>query len=806
MMKVRAKGTLPLPAMENTRARTRSQVLELFHHEGILPGGTIPRTRPHEGHAAAWVKRPASPHMSSMTAGVRSWPQAQRAAPSSRRASSARRETADIVIVGAGPVGVYSAILLSRFGLPCVVVDKGDGVYDLEKSMEMHPRAHVLNVRSMELLDEVGLYEPLEKEMPPLDQWKYFRYTTSLIGTEFGVIDHCDDGDGAYSNLRGSSHVFACHIAQPKLEYHLWKLARQSQGIRFLTQHEMTDIGKDGDDLVVKLCPHPPPSDAAAAGGAVDITCKYLIAADGSRSKVREVCNIGLEGKRGIESFVSIHFKCPELAGRLQGKFAMLYFVFNPKVIACIVAHDINQGEWVAQVPYFPPAQDGILRAEECHELIAAIIGAQPTGDVREGGEEGSNVSSGIAEDGRPISWKLCSWRPWSMDAMIASKYSVDGRIFLVGDAAHQFPPSGGFGLNCGLQDAHNLAWKLAAVLRCSKSASVLDSYQVERKPVARDTAMLSIENHARGLLVPSAVGLDRDMLSSMTQGLPASLLQSFSTSAKSLSQSLLQVAQSPLSLIQSFSKDPTSPPASSHNLEKMLKILLGTPMARAMQRTVIERKSIPLLFPEHDLGAKYPLNEVVRCGATESTGTGDSTSPSLGPIGKSSLPAGTRLYKPSGKPGSRLPHKFLRRVKDGRVASSSSWVSEHAVSPSVHAPQFVLFLVGSTKSIQCWVDSLGASDFLSVNLGKLALGKRAAVASTMEACIIGVTGEESPSGMSACELMVDESRGEFREVLGMQQEGAVLVRPDGYIAWRFVGSALDLKEAELRYLASVLT
>ena len=91
------------------------------------------------------------------------------------------------------------------------------------------------------------------------------------------------------------------------------------------------------------------------------------------------------------------------------------------------------------------------------------------------------------------------------MDAMIASRYSVDGRIFLVGDAAHQFPPSGGFGLNCGLQvqaaaaseargdrsqDAHNLAWKLAAALRCSKSASVLDSYQVERKPVARDTAV----------------------------------------------------------------------------------------------------------------------------------------------------------------------------------------------------------------------------------------------------------------------------------------------------------------------------
>eukprot|EP00960_Hanusia_phi_P060056 764385-Hanusia_phi.AAC.2 len=175
------------------------------------------------------------------------------------------------------------------------------------------------------------------------------------------------------------------------------------------------------------------------------------------------------------------------------------------QVIACIVAHDINQGEWVAQVspalnslsaltcpclqvPFFPPAQDGTLEAEECHDLIAAIIGAQRSETPSEGKQEGSNVSSGLAEDGKTISWKLCSWRPWSMDAMIASKYSVDRRIFLVGDAAHQFPPSGGFGLNCGLQVPSFYAPALPKVTDLGRTLIILlgswhQSFDAQRVP-----------------------------------------------------------------------------------------------------------------------------------------------------------------------------------------------------------------------------------------------------------------------------------------------------------------------------------
>eukprot|EP00960_Hanusia_phi_P060055 764385-Hanusia_phi.AAC.1 len=326
----RMRGRI-LPLLQGERLRTRGmdRTLVVLQPKGIQIERPIPRARLPVGQDA-WLRECFSSQAYNGTR-ARSGSCFPKAFFSSQRpASSDNCKDPEIVIIGAGPVGVYSAILLSRYGLPCVVVDRGDGVFDLEKSMEMHPRAHVLNVRTMELLDEVGLSSDLHREMPPLDQWRYFRYATSLIGTEFGVIDHCDDRDGAYSNLRSNSHVFACHIAQPKLEYHLWKLARQSDKITFLTHHELTDIGKDGEDLVVKLRGCSDPAHVARPEE-TDLRCKYLIGADGSRSKVREICNIGLEGKRGIESFVSIHFKCPELAGRLNGKFAMLYFVFNPK-------------------------------------------------------------------------------------------------------------------------------------------------------------------------------------------------------------------------------------------------------------------------------------------------------------------------------------------------------------------------------------------------------------------------------------------------------------------------------------------
>ena len=127
-------------------------------------------------------------------------------------------EIEDVLIVGAGPVGVYLSILLARMGVRSVVIDRSGTCFDSsDDERRMHPRAHVLHTRSMELLREIGIFEDVEKEMPALEQWKHFRYCTSLLGTELAAVDHCDDSDGAASNLRTNSPAFVAHLSQPRL-------------------------------------------------------------------------------------------------------------------------------------------------------------------------------------------------------------------------------------------------------------------------------------------------------------------------------------------------------------------------------------------------------------------------------------------------------------------------------------------------------------------------------------------------------------------------------------------------------------
>lgn len=275
----------------------------------------------------------------------------------------------DVLIVGAGPVGVYFSILLARMGVSTVVLEKtGTTVGKSDDERRTHPRAHVLHTRSMELMREIGLFEEIQREMPPLEQWKYFRYCTSLVGTELAAVDHCDNADGAFENLRRNSPAFVAHLSQPILESMLWRKTRQppsTEHTHFLPHHQLERLTMHGDHVEVglrhtKTGARTPHGDTDAHVPSLETRrFKYVVGADGARSDVRRLCGIQLEGKQGIESFISIHFECPALWKHMNSRGAMLYFIFNPKVMACMVAHDVEKGSWVAQVPFFPPLQDG---------------------------------------------------------------------------------------------------------------------------------------------------------------------------------------------------------------------------------------------------------------------------------------------------------------------------------------------------------------------------------------------------------------------------------------------------------------
>jgi hypothetical protein len=163
----------------------------------------------------------------------------------------------------------------------------------------------------------------------------------------------------------------------------------------------------------------------------------------------------------------------------------MLYFVFGPSAIVVLVAHNLATGEFVAQIPYFPPLQTPADFDEAaCRRVLAAAAGAD---DVR---------------------LRIASVRAWTMNAQVAGAFRV-GRLLLAGDAAHRFPPSGAFGMNTGVQDAHNLAWKLAAVVSGAAGDRLIDSYEAERRPVALANTALSLANWRQAVRVPQALGLD---------------------------------------------------------------------------------------------------------------------------------------------------------------------------------------------------------------------------------------------------------------------------------------------------------
>jgi 2,4-dichlorophenol 6-monooxygenase len=218
------------------------------------------------------------------------------------------------------------------------------------------------------------------------------------------------------------------------------------------------------------------------SGAFEEVQSRYLIAADGAGSRVRRWLGIEMQGPARIRSFVMVHFRA-DLRRIPEIPPGVLFFVADPATGGgAFVVHDVD-GEAVYMHPIDPERED-----------VADYDAARCDGVVR------------TALEDPEIELSIETISSWTMTAQVAERYR-EGRVFLAGDAAHRFPPTGGLGLNSGVQDVHNLAWKLAAVLRGEAPESLLESFEVERRPVARTNADQSLRNALRLLEVPQALG-----------------------------------------------------------------------------------------------------------------------------------------------------------------------------------------------------------------------------------------------------------------------------------------------------------
>jgi len=368
----------------------------------------------------------------------------------------------DVVIVGAGPTGLTAAHLCHRLGLSAIVLEQRDGP-------QRSPAAHATNARTFEIWRQAGI------EMGPIlaaalspDEAGLVHWVTKFGGDVIGTLPYERQGDEMLAvtptPLRNlSQHRLEPLLLSPELDVryrHTWISAVETaDGV------EVATTGPDGP---------------------LHVTAKYLLGADGAASAVRRSLGIELNGPRSLQSFLMVHMAA-DFRPLMGGRPGVLYFVLDPASGGTFISHGCDR-EWVYMHPWDPETQPAeTLTPDHCAALVRAAL-ADPT-----------------------VPFEVLTVGTWHMSAQIAERYR-SGRTFLVGDAAHRFPPTGGLGLNTGVADVHNLLWKLAAVEAGRLHPSLLDTYEAERKPVAQFNCDQSMHNAFKLIEIPMALGVTDDL------------------------------------------------------------------------------------------------------------------------------------------------------------------------------------------------------------------------------------------------------------------------------------------------------
>jgi 2,4-dichlorophenol 6-monooxygenase len=370
-----------------------------------------------------------------------------------------------VLIVGAGPVGTMGAILLHQLGIEARLIDR-------REEAGRAPAAHVVNARTFEICRAAGVDMDALGALTgdPADAGHAI-WMTRLAGEALASLPFERQDDSVLALTPTPLRNLGQHHFEKILQQTL--ASKGAARIEFGQQWESSDQREDG--IVSRIRD-------LSTDTVHEIRSQYVIAADGAGSRIRKSLGIEMIGPPKLQSFVMIHFEA-NLREIVKDHPGILYWISDPEAGGTFVAHDIDR-EWVYMVPFDSEVESADdYTKERCEELVLRGIGGPAP----------------------PIKVETIS--TWTMSAQVAERFR-DDRIFLVGDAAHRFPPTGGLGLNSGVQDMHGLAWRVAAVLKGWAAERVLDSYEAERRPVAQYNADQSLRNAMKLIEVPAALGV----------------------------------------------------------------------------------------------------------------------------------------------------------------------------------------------------------------------------------------------------------------------------------------------------------
>jgi putative polyketide hydroxylase len=360
----------------------------------------------------------------------------------------------EVLIVGGGPVGLTASILLSQAGVRSLLVERHPGT-------SVHPKARAINARSMELYRQSGVEDAIRAAGIPHHHTGMIIWAHTLAGEEIErrIPWRATSQSGAVSPVRN------CLCAQDYLEPVLRTFAEQQGLGELYFSTEAIAFAPEKDGVVVTLLDR-------ASGEKRQVRAAYVIAADGAQSRVRRQLGVRMIGREDVYDSVNILLNA-DLTPWTAHRPAGLYFIENQKIRGTFLTINATD-RWGflmnALGPFGYTAQD--FTPERSVEFV--------------------RIAAGVPD----LEVKILGIVPWTASALVAERY-VHDRIFLAGDAAHEMPPTGGFGFNTGVQDVHNLVWKLAAVLRGVAAPSLLETYHDERQPVGQAITEQSLANAA---------------------------------------------------------------------------------------------------------------------------------------------------------------------------------------------------------------------------------------------------------------------------------------------------------------------
>ncbi|MFE6508750.1 FAD-dependent monooxygenase [Nocardioides sp. NPDC057767] len=582
-----------------------------------------------------------------------------------------------VLIVGGGGAGLTASMTLSTLGVDSLLVSAMPNTSTL-------PKAHVLNQRAMEILTEAGVAPEIYKRSTPAENMVRTGWYAGLAGKheDYGrLIGALEVWGGGYTDpdYIAASPYRTCNLPQIRLEPVLRDHAEKLNPGNVRFNNELVDLVQDDDGVTATILDKD-------AGSEYTVRAEYAIAADGGRT-VGNLVGVTLDGPRDIMKLVSCHITA-DLSQWATDDDVLIRWLVNP---------DFG-GAWsgvlVPMGPdhWGPKSEEWVFHMQYANDDPAAM---QP-----EAVKQRMYDTLGLPAD-HPVEIHKIS--PWSMEGVIADKFR-SGRVFVVGDAAHRHPPTGGLGLTSAMADVYNLGWKLAAVLAGRAGDELLDTYEAERKPVDQnniDNAIANAMNHA---VIDQALSLSHE---------------------NTPEQNWAELA--PL-----WHDGPKS-------VEK-----------RAAVNRAVASQTIEFHHHNTEFGYRYDSTAVVPDGSADYV-----------PLDA------VRLYEPSTKPGSPLPHAYVER--------------EGERFPLVSLVHGGNFLVLAGPEGRAWVDAankIAAENDLPIVAGT-----------------VGIDGAD----------LVDV-RFSFLKNREIADDGVLLVRPDRYIAFRSMSGVEDPTTTLRDALASVLS